>query len=47
MFTTLVSITATDPEVWIRLVTSRNASIHVILYQEDDSELYDERLNAN
>ena len=33
MFSTLVSSTATDPEVCIRLVTSRNAQIQVILEQ--------------
>ena len=38
-FSTMMSSTATDPEVWIRLVTSRNSRIQVILYQEDDPEL--------
>ena len=33
MFSTVVSSTATDPEVCIRLVTSRNSQIQVILEQ--------------
>ena len=36
MFSTVVSSTAEDPEVWIRLVTSRNSRIQVMLDQEDD-----------
>ena len=36
MLSTVMSSTAADPEVWIRLFTSRNSSIQVILYQEDD-----------
>ena len=33
MFSTVVSSTATDPEVCIRLFTSRNSQIQVILEQ--------------
>ena len=33
MFSTVLSITSADPEFWIRLVTSRNSSIQVTLYQ--------------
>ena len=33
MFSTVVSSTATDPEVCIRLVTTRNSQIQVILEQ--------------
>ena len=44
---TAVSIKAVDPEVWIRLVTSRNSRINVILDQEDDPELDDEWLTKN
>ena len=47
MFSTVMSSTAADPEIWIRLVTSRNSIIQVMLDQEDDPELYDERLNGN
>ena len=47
MFSTVMSGTSTDPEVCIRLVTSRNSSIQVILYQEDDPELDDEWLTAD
>ena len=36
MFSTVIIIIATDPEIWIRLVTPRNSSIQVMLYQEDD-----------
>ena len=39
--------TAVDPEVWIRLVTSRNSRIQVMLNQEDDPELDDYWLIAN
>ena len=35
IFSNVVSSTAADPEVWIRLVTSRNSSIQVRLDQED------------
>ena len=38
---TVMSSTTTDPEVWIRLVTSRNSRIQVMLDQEDDPELGD------
>ena len=47
MFSTVMSITAVDPEVWIRFVTSRNSRIQVILDQEDDPELDDEWLTAD
>ena len=33
--------TAADPEIWIRMVTSRNSRIQVVLYQEDNPELDD------
>ena len=36
MFSTVMIITAAEPEVWIRLVTSRNSRIQVMLDQEDD-----------
>ena len=42
-----MSSTAADPEVWIRLVTSRNSRIQVMLDQEDDPELDDEWLTAD
>ena len=35
MLPTVVSSTATDTEVWVRLVTSMNSRIQVMLYQED------------
>ena len=44
MFSTVVSSTAANTEVWKRMVTSRNSSIQVMLDQEDDPELYDECL---
>ena len=47
MLYTVMSSTAADIYVWIRLVTSRNSSIQVMLDQEDDPELDDERLTAN
>ena len=47
MFSTMMSITAADPEVWIRLVTSRNSRIKVMLDQEDDPELDYEWLTAD
>ena len=47
MFSTVMSSTATDPEFWIRLVTSRNSKIQVMLDQEDDPELDDEWLTAD
>ena len=46
MFSIVMSSTSADPEVWIRLVTSRNSRIQVMLDQEDDPELDDERLTA-
>ena len=42
MFSTVMSSTATYPEVWIRLVTSSNSSIKIMLDQEYDPELDDE-----
>ena len=47
MFSTVMSSTVADPEVWIRLVTSRNSMIQVMLDQEDDPELDDEWLTSN
>ena len=47
MLSTVMSSTATDKKVWIRLVTSRNSRIQVILDQEDDPELDDEWLNVD
>ena len=47
MFSTVMISTAADTEVWIRLVTLRNSSIQVMLYQEDDPELDDEWLTAD
>ena len=47
MFSTVISSTAVDQEIWIRLVTSSNSRIQVILYQEDDPKLDDEWLTAN
>ena len=47
MFSTVMSSTAADPEVWIRLVTSRNSRIQVMLDQEDDPDLDDEWLTAD
>ena len=44
MLSTVIIIIATDPEIWIRLVTPRNSSIQVMLYQEDDPDLDDEWL---
>ena len=44
MFSTVDSSTATDPEFWIRLVTSRNSRIQVMLYQKDNPEFDEERL---
>ena len=43
----MMSSTAADPEVCIRLVTSRNSRIQVILDQEDDPDLDDEWLTAD
>ena len=47
MFSTVMISTAVDPEVWIRLVTSSNSSIQVMLDQEYDTELDDEWLTAD
>ena len=47
MFSTVMSSTAADPEVWIMLVTSRNSMIQFMLDQEDDPELDDEWLTSN
>ena len=47
IFSTVMSSKAVDPEVCIRLVTSRNSRIQVMLDQEDDPELDDEWLTAN
>ena len=47
MFSTVMASTAKDPEVWIRLVTSRNSRIQVMLDQEDDPELDEEWLTAD
>ena len=47
MFSTLMSITASDPEFWIRLVTARNSSIQVMLDHKDDPYLDDEWLTTN
>ena len=47
MLSTVVSSTASNPEVWIRLVTSSNSRIQVMLDQEDDPELDDECLTSD
>ena len=47
MFSTVMSSTAADPEVWIRLVTSSNSSIQFMLDQGDDTELDAEWLTAD
>ena len=47
LFSTVVIIIAADPEVWIRLVTSRKSRIQVMSYQEDDPELDDEWLTSD
>ena len=44
MLSNLMSSAAADPEVWIRLVKSRNSRIQVMLDQEYDTELDNERL---
>ena len=41
MLSSVMSSTASEPEVWISLVTSGNSRIQVMLYQEDDPELDD------
>ena len=47
MFSTVMISTYTDTELWIRLVTSSNSRIQVVLYQEDDPELDDAWLTAD
>ena len=47
MFSTLMISTAADPELLIRLVTSRNSSIQVMLDREYDPELDDEWLTSD
>ena len=47
IFSTVMSSTAADPEVWIRLITSMNSRIQVMLDQEDDPELDYEWLTAD
>ena len=47
ILSTVTSSTAADPEIWIRLVTTRNSRIQVMLDQEDDPELDDEWFTAN
>ena len=47
MFYTVMSSTASYPEVCIRLVTSSNSRIQVMLDQEDDPELDDECFTAD
>ena len=47
MFSTVMRSTATDPDVRIRLVTSRNPRIQVMLDQEDDPDLDDEWLTVD
>ena len=47
MLSTVVNITAADPEVWIRLATSRKSRIQVMSYQEDDPDLDYELLTAD
>ena len=47
MLSTVMSSTAVDLEVCIRLVTSRNSMIKVMLDQEDDPYLDDDWLTAN
>ena len=47
LFSIVVSTTFADPEDWIRLATTSNSRIQVVLYQEDDSDFYDYWLTAN
>ena len=47
MFSTLVSSTDSDTEVWISMVMSKNSRIQVVLNQENDLELDDKWLTAN
>ena len=47
MLSTVVSITASYLEVWIRLSISSNSWVQFMLYQEDDTELDDEWLTSD
>ena len=47
MFSTVMISIDADPEVWIRLVPSRNSRIQVMLYQEYDPKLDDEWLTSD
>ena len=47
IFATVVSSTATDPEVWIKMVTSSNSRIQFKIDQEDDPDLDDEWLTSD
>ena len=47
MLSTVMSSTASDTEVWIRLVTPRNSRIQVMLDHEDDPYLDGEWLTAD
>ena len=47
MFCNVMISKAADPEIWIRLISSRHSSIQVILDQEYDPELDDEWLTAD
>ena len=47
MFSTVMSSTDADTEVWIRMVTSRNSRIQLRLDQEDDPELDYEWLTSD
>ena len=47
MFSTVMSSTAADPEVWISFVKSRKSRLQVMLDQEDDPELDDEWLTSD
>ena len=47
MFSTVMSSTTVDPEVWMRLVTSINSRIQVMSDQEDDPDLDDEWLTVD
>ena len=47
IFSTVASITAADPDVWIRLFILRNSRILVMLDQEDDPELVNEWFTVN
>ena len=47
MFYNVASSTSSEPEVCIRLVTSRKSRIQVMLDKEDGPEFYDKLLNDN